>query len=318
MKLRAPLALSLVLSAVLSLAALSARAEIRLPQPSPAASVKTALGVTDIVIDYHRPGVKGRKIWGALVPNGEVWRLGANEATTITFSTAVRIEGHDVPAGQYALFAVPGPDAWTLILNKEAKQWGAYDYKKDQDLLRFEVKPQAGPFTEWMTFSITPGGASAATVEMAWENLRVPFRIEADVQNLAWKGIDDTLAAKPDAGAYLAAANYALTENQRLDDALGWADKVDRPRRGLLGPRRQGAPAPEARQGRRSPDASRQGHRPGQGQGAAGLHRRAGEAQGGLEEAGLTACVSRSSTRPPCTCWRRSLSDPLIVRQIGS
>jgi hypothetical protein len=225
MKLRTPLALSFVLSILSILPALSAHAQVRLPQPSPAASVKTALGVTDIAIDYHRPGVKGRKIWGALVPNGEVWRLGANEATTITLSTAVRIEGHDVPAGQYALFAVPGPDAWTLILNKQAKQWGAYDYKQDQDLLRFVVKPQTGPFTEWMTFNVTPDGASAATVEMAWENVRVPFRIEADVQKLAWKSVDDALAAKPDAGAYLAAVRYALDEDQRLDDALLWADK---------------------------------------------------------------------------------------------
>lgn len=222
MKRRTPIALLCVLSILLPL---SARAEIRLPQASPAASVKAAIGVTDIVIDYHRPGVKGRKVWGALVPNGEVWRLGANEATTITLSTAVRIEGHDVPAGKYALFAVPGPGAWTLILNKQAEQWGAYSYKKDQDLLRFEVKPQTGPFTEWMAFSITPDGANAATVEMAWENLRVPFRIEADVQKMAWKSLDDALAAKPDAEVYLTAANYALAENQRLDDALGWVDK---------------------------------------------------------------------------------------------
>lgn len=216
---------SIVLSILLSLTALSVHAEIRLPQASPAASVKAAIGVTDVTIDYHRPGVKGRKVWGALVPNGEVWRLGANEATTITLSTPVRIEGHEVPAGKYALFAVPGPDAWTLILNKQAEQWGAYSYKKDQDLLRFEVKPQTGSFTEWMTFHITPDGANAATVEMAWENLRVPFRIEADVQKMAWKSLDDALAAKPDAEAYLTAANYALTENQRLDDALGWVDK---------------------------------------------------------------------------------------------
>jgi hypothetical protein len=222
MKLRTSIALSILLP----LAALSVRAEVRLPQPSPAASVKAAIGVTDVVIDYHRPGVKGRKIWGALVPNGEVWRLGANDATTISFSTPVRIEGHDVPAGKYALFAIPGPDAWTLILNKEAQQWGAFSYKKDQDLLRFEVKPQTGPFTEWMTFNINPDGENAATVEVSWENLRVPFRIEADVKALAWKSVDDALAAKPDADAYLTAVRYALTENQRLDDAMAWTDKA--------------------------------------------------------------------------------------------
>ena len=200
-------------------------AEVRLPQASPAASVKTALGVTDVVIDYHRPAVKGRKVWGALVPFGEVWRLGANEATTISFSTPVRVEGHDVPAGKYALFAVPGQGSWTLILNKQADQWGAYDYKKEQDLLRFDVKPYTGPVTEWMLFTITPDGANAVMVEMAWETLRVPFRIETDVQKAVWQSLDNALAAKPDAQLYIQAANYALSENERLDEAMGWADK---------------------------------------------------------------------------------------------
>jgi hypothetical protein len=219
---RTSIAVALLLSLT---SALSVHADIRLPQPSPGASVKAVLGVTDIVIDYHRPGVKGRKIWDGLVPYGKVWRLGANEATTISFSTPVRIAGKDVPAGKYALFAVPSADSWTIVLNKEANQWGAYDYKQDQDLMRFDVKPQTGPFTEWMVFHITPDGTGAATVEMAWENLRVPFRIEADVQKLAWKGIEEVLAGKPEAKDYYAAANYALTENQRLDDAMVWADK---------------------------------------------------------------------------------------------
>src|SRR5262245_21965561 len=90
-----------------------ARAEIKLPQPSPGASVKTAVGTTAVTIDYHRPGVKGRKIWGELVPYGEIWRLGANEATTITFDGPVKVQGQDVAAGTYALFAIPRTDKWT-------------------------------------------------------------------------------------------------------------------------------------------------------------------------------------------------------------
>ena len=201
------------------------RADIKLPQPSPSASVKTVVGVTAVTIDYHRPGVKGRKIWGGLVPWGQVWRLGANEATTITFADSVKVEGHDVPAGTYALFAIPGADKWTLILNKQAKQWGAFFYKPEEDLLRFDVQPQAGPFTEWMVFQIIPAGNGTATVEMAWETLRVPFRIETDADAMAWKSIDETLAGKPEPGDYLAAAQWALQKEQRLDEAMTWVDR---------------------------------------------------------------------------------------------
>jgi tetratricopeptide (TPR) repeat protein len=215
-----------VLAFLVSFCALgSARAEIKLPQPSPGASVKTVVGTTDVTINYHRPGVKGRKIWGELVPYGQVWRLGANEATTITFADAVKVQGKDVPAGTYGLFAIPAQDKWTLILNKKAEQWGAYFYKAEEDFLRFEVQPQAGPFTEWMVFEITPSGNGKAVVEMAWENLRVPFTVETDVDAMTWKSIDDTLAGKPDWADYQTAAHYALQKDQRLDDAMTWVDK---------------------------------------------------------------------------------------------
>lgn len=218
---------ALLFALALSAPALRAQ-EIRLPQPSPAAKVGLAVGVTDVEIVYHRPGVKGREIWGGLVPLGEVWRLGANEATTISFSTPVQVEGHDVPAGKYALFAIPGKDKWTLVLNKKAEQWGAYSYKQEEDLLRFDVKPQAGPpaeKTEWMSFSITPASATSATVEMSWESLRVPFTVSADVDRMVWTGIDTVLAGKPDVEAYLTAAKYAYDNGVRLDEAMTWVDK---------------------------------------------------------------------------------------------
>ena len=203
-----------------------ARADIKLPQPSPGASVKTAVGTTDVTIEYHRPGVKGRKIWGELVPYGQVWRLGANDATTITFADSVKVQGHDVAAGTYALFAIPGADKWTLILNKQAKQWGAYFYKPEEDLLRFDVQPQAGPFTEWMVFAITPSGNGKAVVEMAWENLRVPFTVETDPDGMTWKSIDETLAGTPKWEDYQTAAHWALEKDQRLDEAMAWIDKA--------------------------------------------------------------------------------------------
>jgi tetratricopeptide (TPR) repeat protein len=219
---------ALLFALALSAPALRAE-EIRLPQPSPAAKVGLAIGVTDVEITYHRPGVKGREIWGGLVPLGEVWRLGANEATTISFSTPVQVEGHDVPAGKYALFAIPGKDKWTLVLNKKAEQWGAYFYKQEEDVLRFDVKPQAGPpteKTEWMSFSLTPASETSATVEMAWENLRVPFTVSADVDRMVWSGIDAALAGKPNAEAYLTAVQYAMNKGARLDEAMPWTDKA--------------------------------------------------------------------------------------------
>lgn len=202
-----------------------ARAEIKLPKPSPGASVKMEVGTTPVVIDYHRPGVKGRKIWGELVPFGQVWRLGANQATTITFANPVKVEGKDVPAGTYGLFAIPTAEKWTLILNKNPQQWGAYYYKPEEDLLRFDVKPQTGAATEWLEFHITPAGPGKAVVEMAWENLRVPFTVETDVDTVVWKSIDETLAGTPDWAAYQMAAHYALQEGKRLDDAMTWVDK---------------------------------------------------------------------------------------------
>jgi Protein of unknown function (DUF2911) len=218
---------ALLLAALALCTALPAHAEeARLPQASPAARAALTVGITDIEIVYHRPGVKGRQIWGGLVPWNEVWRLGANEATTISFSTPVQVEGRDVPAGTYGLFAIPGQDKWTLILNKQPKQWGAYFYKQEEDLLRFDVKPQTGPATEWMAFHMTPSGTDAAMVEMAWDTLRVPFTVKADVQRLVWEELDRLLAGKPDSDTYLSAVVYALQSETRTDQALGWIDKA--------------------------------------------------------------------------------------------
>ncbi|HSN87649.1 MAG TPA: DUF2911 domain-containing protein [Thermoanaerobaculia bacterium] len=215
------------LAFLVSLGALgAAQADIKLPKPSPGASVKTEIGTVAVTIDYHRPGVKGRKIWGELVPYGQVWRLGANNATAITFSDAVKVEGKDVPAGTYGLFAIPAQDKWTLILNKQPKQWGAYFYKAEEDVLRFDVQPQAGPFTEWMVFEITPAGSGKAVVEMAWENLRVPFRVEVDADAMAWKSVDEALAGSPTWEDYLTAAQWASRTDRRLDEAMIWIDKA--------------------------------------------------------------------------------------------
>jgi hypothetical protein len=148
---------------------------------SPKASISQTVGFTDVTISYSRPGVKGRKIWGGLVPYDKVWRAGANEATKITFSTDVIIEGHKLPAGSYGFFAIPGRNEWTLIFNKVADQWGAFEYNEAEDALRITVKPEKGNFTEWLRYGITKISDTTATVSLIWENLKVPFKLEVKI-----------------------------------------------------------------------------------------------------------------------------------------
>ncbi len=153
------------------------------PRLSPKAFVGQTIGYTDVKITYGTPGVKGRKIWGGLVPYGKVWRTGANEATTIEFSTDVMVNGHPVPKGKYALFTIPNPDEWTIILNKVADQWGAFKYDPKEDLLRFKVKPVEHEFRERLMFSIDYKTPYSADVNIDWEKLRVSFTIDTTPVN---------------------------------------------------------------------------------------------------------------------------------------
>lgn len=205
----------------------TAQSQIKPPQASPAAKVSLAVGPATVEIVYHRPGVKGRAIWGGVVPYGEVWRAGANEATTIQFSDAVKVDGHDVPAGTYSFFVLPTEKSWTLILNKTAVQWGAFAYAASDDLLRFEVKPTAAPMTEWMRYTIEPKAENSAVVQLAWEKLAVEFTIEVDTNKLMLGQIDAAIAsAKPDdAGVYFTAAKYYFDNKLANDKALAWVDK---------------------------------------------------------------------------------------------
>ena len=216
------------LAAFLPLFATAALAEIKLPEASPEATISQEIGISKVSVVYHRPAVKGRAVWGDLVPWGKVWRLGANDATTLELSHAAKINGNDVPAGKYALFAIPNQNEWTLILNKQSKQWGAYFYKADQDQLRFNVKPVAAEFREYFDVNLIPVSDRALRADIQWDRVRVPFTIDFDVNALVWKQIDETLAtAKADDWqAWHQAARYAMTTGQRLNDGLVWIDKA--------------------------------------------------------------------------------------------
>ena len=165
--------------------ALTAQEAAKKVRESPAAAVSQDLGLTKVEIRYHRPAVKGRVLWGGLVPYGQVWRTGANEATTLSFSGPVKVAGHEVPAGTYGFFAIPGKERWTLILSKNAKQWGAFSYKPAEDQLRFEAVPEAAPMQEWLAYTVDLQDQGSATATLHWEKLAVSFPITVDIPNLA-------------------------------------------------------------------------------------------------------------------------------------
>jgi hypothetical protein len=148
---------------------------------SPKAAVFQTVGFTDVRIDYSRPGVKGRVIWGGLVPYNKVWRAGANEATKFTFSTDVKINDKTLKAGSYSFFVIPAKEKWTVIFNKVADQWGAFEYNEAEDALRFEVTPEQGGNQEWLAYTISKTSDNSAIVRLEWEKLKVPFTIEVSI-----------------------------------------------------------------------------------------------------------------------------------------
>ena len=151
---------------------LSAQAKADRPSPPKTAEANLASGA--VTIDYSSPAVKDRVIWGELVPYGKIWRTGANEATTIMLDKDMKIGGKLIPAGKYALFTIPGKDEWTVVLNSEWDQWGAYNYDDSKDLHRFTVKPtMTDENHERLMFKVSDGGI----VTMMWEKMAVSFEI---------------------------------------------------------------------------------------------------------------------------------------------
>lgn len=141
---------------------------------SPATTATGKSGNVNITINYSSPSVKGRKIWGDLVPFGKVWRTGADEATIIETDGDLKIEGQKLPKGKYSLFTIPEEKSWTIIINKKANQWGAYSYKQEDDVLRVKVKPgKSASFNEALAFAVADG-----KVSIRWENLEVAFKAQ--------------------------------------------------------------------------------------------------------------------------------------------
>jgi hypothetical protein len=193
-----------------------------LPDASQRAEVSQRIGLTTITIDYHRPLVKDRKIWGGLIPYGMVWRAGADENTTITFSDPVQVEGKPLDKGTYGLHMIPNADEWTVIFSKNSTSWGAFTYDEKEDALRVTVKPKAADFHNALTYDFDQLQPDSAVVQMAWDKVAVPFKVSVDVHDLVEASLKKQLRGLPQYTwmSWDDAANYLLTEKVDLEDAL--------------------------------------------------------------------------------------------------
>lgn len=164
--------------------ALFAQTPVTFPRVSPGRSAMIQIGFNDIVINYSSPGVKERKIWGDLVPYGVVWRAGANENTTISFTYDVMIEGQKLPAGTYGLHMIPKENAWTIIFNTDTEAWGSFNYQESKDVLRVDVKPGKADHAEWLEYGFEDIQRDGVTAYLRWEKVKVPFKITMDIHDV--------------------------------------------------------------------------------------------------------------------------------------
>lgn len=207
-----------------------ANAQINTPQPSPAGSVSSTVGLTDVKIDYFRPGMKGRQIFGEgsdfLVPYGQIWRSGANAGTIVTFSTDVKVGGQDVKAGEYQIVSMPGKDEWQVMLHTEKIGGNMANYKEESVAAKVTVKPSAtSSSVERMTFQISDisENNTSANIQFAWADLTWNLPIEVSFHETVMKDIAAKTQVNP--GNYVAAATYYLNAGENLEQALEWMDK---------------------------------------------------------------------------------------------
>lgn len=212
----------LVVSAAQAQTATGETLMLNLPRASQHALVSQRIGITDITINYHRPLANGRQIWGKVVPYGQVWRAGANENTTITFTDPVTIEGQALDKGTYGLHMIPGENQWTVIFSKNSTAWGSFSYKQDEDALRVTVKPETTGTHDALAYDFNDVKANSAVVTMSWDKVAVPFKVQVNVNDIVtasihqqihglnqyyWEGWDD-------------AAGYFLANKINLEEAL--------------------------------------------------------------------------------------------------
>jgi hypothetical protein len=229
-----------------SSAASNAQSILDLPRPSQHAQVVQRIGLTDVTINYSRPLVKGRKVFGGIVPYGEVWRAGANENTIIEFSDPVNVEGRPLPQGIYGLHMIPGENEWTVILSKNSTSWGSFTYDQKEDALRVTVKPQAGEAHEALAYDFDAVTPESATVTLRWDRVAAPFKITVNQKEIvpaklklqlrggsqyvwvAWaEAANQLLEYKTDLADALQYANHSIQVEKRFENLMSKANVLD-------------------------------------------------------------------------------------------
>jgi Protein of unknown function (DUF2911)/Tetratricopeptide repeat len=197
-----------------------------LPRPSQHALLTQRIGITDITVNYHRPLVNKRKVWGSLVPYGQVWRAGANENTTIQFTSPVTVEGQSLPAGTYGLHMIPNENDWTIIFSKNYTSWGSFTYNQSEDALRVNVKPQPTDMHEALTYDFDDIKPDAAVLTLRWEKVAVPVKIGVNTNEVVEQSLHKQLRGLPQYTwmSWDDAANYLLAAKTDYEEALKYAD----------------------------------------------------------------------------------------------
>jgi len=215
-----------ILGVALTLAFNTQAQDLKTPAPSPTQTLKQNFALSDITIEYSRPSVKGRVVFGDLVPYGKMWRTGANASTKITFGEDVKVEGKDIKAGTYALYTIPTKDSWEIIFYKDLTLGGrTAEFKAENEAARFTVKPSAiGNKVETLTMNVANITSSSAEIEIVWDKTRVAFGVKADIDTKILGSIDKALAA--DSRPYFQAANYYYENDKDLAKALEWVNKA--------------------------------------------------------------------------------------------
>lgn len=222
-----PLLLSIATAFSLNSMAMADTPKIEFPQASPACTLKQRVGLTDIEVVYSRPSVKDRAIFGAMVPYGKVWRTGANQATKITFSTNVKLNGKEVPAGTYALMTIPGKDEWTVIVNKGPEGWSPYKYDEKQDIFRFAVKPITMPWSmETFTIDFNEIRDESSKLNLIWDKTKIPIEISVEYADKLTKQIQDVMASDEAKKPYFQAANFYYNHNKDMNEAKKWVEEA--------------------------------------------------------------------------------------------
>lgn len=200
---------------------------LNLPDASQHARIMQRIGLTDVTIDYHRPLVRGRKIFGGLQAYGQVWRAGANYNTTIEFSDPVTVEGQPLPKGVYGLHLIPGETSWVVVFSKNSTSWGSFTYDKAEDALRVTVKPQAIENHEALSYDFDDPRPNSALITMRWERVAVPFKVEVNTPEIVQQSLRNQLRARPqfEWQAWQEAADYLLNNKLGAEEAARYADR---------------------------------------------------------------------------------------------